>query len=239
MRRQGFDFAEIVVPNAAARRQWWESGVKNDFTDGFFLIGHGPPVEEPYDDMAYLWDHYLPTLMATVDTASRLQIGQLTVHMLMDRRLVGPLILVEKIRALKALVQYGQKCGVIVCMENLSESADDLDAVLNAVPDLRVTLDVGHAHLSCEVNRSYEIIKRFGKRIGHVHLHDNHGGDIFADDLHLSIEEGTIDFPAILGELLHSGYRGTMTIEVNLQDLLLSRDRIRTLIAGLLRKDAS
>jgi len=222
LRRQGFDFAEIVIPNATARRQWWESGVKNDFTDGFFLIGHGPPVEEPYDDITHLWDHYLPNLMATVDTASRLLIGQLTIHMLMNSRLVSPLILVEKRRALKALVQYGQKSGVIVCLENLSESADELAALLNAVPDLRLTLDVGHAELSAVTNWSFGIIRRFGKQIRHVHLHDNRGGDIFADDLHLPVGEGTIDYPSVLGALIDSGYRRTMTLEVRPQDLLAS-----------------
>lgn len=194
LRSIGFDFAEIIFPNATARRVWWESGVKNDFTDGFFLIAHAPPVEEPYDDIQHLRNHYFPTLMATVETASRLQVKLLTVHLLMGRRLLSGLVLAEKMRALRELVEYGLKSGVAVCLENLSESAEDLEAVMDFVPHLGLTLDVAHAQLSTTVNRSFEIIGRLGHAISHVHFSDNRGGNIFNDDLHLSIGKGIVDF---------------------------------------------
>lgn len=230
LRSVGFDFAEIIVPNATARRVWWESGISNTFADGFFLIAHGPPVEELYNDIQHLRNHYLPALLATLDTATRLQIKFLTIHLLMGSRHVSGLVLAEKRRALRELVEYGLKSGVTVCLENLSESADDLEAAMDSVPHLGLTLDVAHAQLSTTMNRSFEIVERLGKAIRHIHLSDNRGGDVFNDDLHLPIGNGIVDFPTILGALVHSGYSGTVSLELNSQHLLDSRNRIQKMI---------
>ena len=235
LRSMRFDFAEIIVPNATARRVWWESGISNTFADGFFLIVHGPPVEELYDDIRHLRNHYLPALLATIDTASRLQIKLLTIHLLMDSRYVSGLVLAEKRRALKELVDYGLKSGVTVCLENLSESADDLEAVTDSVPHLGLTLDVAHAQLSTTANRSFEILGKLGHAIRHVHLSDNRGGDVFNDDLHLPIGNGIVDFPTILGALVHSGYCGTVSLELKPQHLLESRNRIQKMIDDIAR----
>jgi sugar phosphate isomerase/epimerase len=230
LRSLGFDFAEIIIPNATARRVWWESGISNTFAEGFFLIAHGPPVEELYNDIHHLRNHYLPALLATIDTASRLKIEPLTVHLLMDSQHVSPLVLAEKRRALRELVDYGLKSGVTVCLENLSESADDLEAVMETVPDLRLTLDVAHAQLSTMVNRSFDIIRRLGQAIRHIHFSDNRGGDVFNDDLHLPIGKGIVEFPAILVALVHSGCTGTVSLEVKAEHLLESRNRIQQML---------
>lgn len=47
-------------------------------------------------------------------------------------------------------------------MENLSETAKDLDPVISEVPGLGLTLDVGHANLNASVNKSISIIEKFG-----------------------------------------------------------------------------
>ena len=99
-------------------------------------------------------------------------------------------------------------------MENLSETAEDLEPVINEVPSLGLTLDVGHANLGGSENKSIAIIEKFGKLIRHVHLHDNRGGQSKDDDLHLPIGAGTVDFPAIMASLMSTGYNGTMTLEV-------------------------
>jgi sugar phosphate isomerase/epimerase len=233
LRALGFDFAEVVVPNATSRRLWWESGVKNDFSDGFRLIAHGPTGEDPPDDAVHLRNTYLPALMATVDMAYRMQIKLLTLHLWMDTRFIPPLVLAEKHRALKELVEYGLRNGVAVCLENVSETAADLEIVIEQIPDLWLTLDVGHAQLLTSENASFEIIRRFGKLIRHLHVHDNMGGDTLADDLHLPIGEGLIDFPAILRSLIQSGYDGTMTLEMKINTLLPSLLRIRRLVSQL------
>jgi sugar phosphate isomerase/epimerase len=233
LRALGFDFAEVVIPGAMARRLWWESGVKNESSDGCRLIAHGPTVEEPPDDLVYLRNKYLPALMATVDTAYRMQIKLLTVHLWMDARFIPPLVLADKRKALKELIEYGLRNGVAVCLENVSETAADLEIVVEEIPNLQLTLDIGHAQLMASENASFEIVRRFGKLIRHLHVHDNMGGDTFADDLHLPIGDGSIDFPAILKGLIRSGYDGTMTLELKPKALLSSFKGLRRLVSQI------
>jgi sugar phosphate isomerase/epimerase len=147
LRRTGFDFGEIAIANAGTRRMWWESGVINGGLGKFFLMAHGPLEDNP-NDSGYLWNRYIPNLMATVDTQNRMSIRSLNIHLLVDRRIVSSLVLPEKIRALKEIVQYGRKNSVSINLENLSETAEDLEPVLSEVPDLGLTLDVGHAEPS-------------------------------------------------------------------------------------------
>jgi len=85
---------------------------------------------------------------------------------------------------------------------------------MNEVPALGLTLDVGHANLGGSGNKSISIIEKLGKSIRHVHLHDNLGGQSQADDLHLPIGDGTVDFRAIMTSLGGIGYDGTLTLEV-------------------------
>ena len=55
--------------------------------------------------------------------------------------------------------------------------------------NIGVCLDLGHAHITVGVA---EAIATLGKRIGEVHVHDNHG----IKDEHLWPGDGTIDWPA-------------------------------------------
>ncbi len=228
LRRTGFDFGEIAIANAGARRMWWESGVMNGGLGKFFLMAHGPLEGDP-NDAGTLWNRYIPNLMATVDTLNRMSIRSLNIHLLLDRRIVSSLVLTEKIRALKEIVEYGRKNSVAINLENLSETAEDLEPVINEVPSLGLTLDVGHANLGGSENKSIAIIEKFGKRSRHVHLHDNRGGQSQADDLHLPIGDGTVDFRAIMTSLMNAGYDSTLTLEVKPEFQGAGRNRIKTL----------
>ena len=213
LRRTGFDFGEIAMANPGASRMWWESGLINGGMGKFFLMAHGPLEGDP-NYAGVLWNRYIPNLMATVDTLNRMSIRSLNIHLLMDRRIVSSLVLAEKVIALKEIVQYGRRNSVAINLENLSETAEDLEPVINEVQDLGLTLDVGHANLGGSENKSIAIIEKFRKLIRHVHLHDNRGGQSKDDDLHLPIGAGTVDFPGIMAALLGAGYDGTMTLEV-------------------------
>ncbi|MGA8830799.1 MAG: hypothetical protein WB554_04275 [Desulfomonilaceae bacterium] len=156
LRRTGFDFGEIALANAGARRMWWESGVINGGLGKFFLMAHGPPEGDP-NDANSLWNRYIPNLMATVDTLNRMAIGSLNIHLLVDRRRVSSLVFTEKTRALKEIVEYGREDSVAINLENLSETAEDLEPVIKGVPDLSLT-DVGHANLHGSVNSQFRLL---------------------------------------------------------------------------------
>ena len=228
LRRTGFDFGEIAIANAGARRMWWEAGVINGGLGKFFLMAHGPLEGDP-NDAGALWKRYIPSLMATVDTLNRMSIRSLNIHLSVDRRIVSSLVLTEKIRALKEIAKYGQKNSVAINLENLSESAEDLQPVISEVTDLGLTLDVGHANLGGSENKSIAIIEKFGKMIRHVHLHDNLGGQSQDDDLHLPIGHGNVDFTTIMTSLINAGYDGTLTLEVKPEFQGANRIRIMAL----------
>ncbi|MHB8204733.1 MAG: sugar phosphate isomerase/epimerase family protein, partial [Desulfomonilaceae bacterium] len=228
LRRTGFDFGEIAIANAGARRMWWESGVINGGLGKFFLMAHGPLEGDP-NDVETLWNRYVPALMATVDTLNRMSIRSLNIHLLVDRSIVNSLVLAEKIGALKEIVEYGRKNSVAINMENLSETAEDIEPAMSEVPNVGLTLDVGHANLGGPENKSVVFIEKFGKMIRHVHLHDNRGGQSQADDLHLPIGSGTVDFRAIMTSLVgQPGYDGTRTLEVKPEFQEAGRFRIET-----------
>jgi sugar phosphate isomerase/epimerase len=235
LRNQGFDLGEVVVRDKASRLFWSSSGITNDFDDGFLLIAHGPHEGLP-NDLNNLWNTYFPALVETIDIIERMKIGFLTIHLWMDPRFVKSAVREEKKNALRRLIDYGRQHKVIISLENLSETAADFEAVLNVVPDLAITLDVGHGQLLAVTNTSFEIIERLGSNVKHVHLHDNRGGSGVLDDLHLGIGEGIVDFYRILGDLLGQGYDGTMTLELEKDVIVAGRDRIRRIVG--LRKGA-
>ena len=88
-------------------------------------------------------------------------------------------------------------------------------------------LDIGHANLSVPYNTTGEILEAWGKRLRHVHLHDNKGGSA---DLHLPLGAGTLNFRWALGELIRCGFDETITLEVFTPDrhfFAYSRDVLR------------
>ncbi len=115
-------------------------------------------------------------------------------------------------------------------IENLPgdyNSAPQLGELLNPLPGLGLHLDIGHANLQVPHNTTEEILLAHGKRLRHVHLHDNKGGHA---DLHLPLGAGTVDIRGSVRALQQCGYNGTITLEVFTPDrhyLEYSRDLLR------------
>ncbi len=232
LRSLKFDLGEVVLRNAESRTYWPDSGITNGFASGFFLIAHGPR-EGPPNDIDHLWNIYYPALQETVSVAARLGIEFLTIHLWLDPRFVSPAAREEKKRFLRDICACGQQQGVLISLENLSETATDLGPVLEAIPDLGLTLDVGHGQLLTDTNTSFGIIQDLSASIKHIHVHDNRGGRGVKDDLHLPIGDGVIDFHGIFQALAGKGYDGTMTLELEREDLVSSRQKISQIVDNL------
>jgi sugar phosphate isomerase/epimerase len=230
LRNLEFDLGEVIVRDKVSRTLWSDSGIVNQFDDGFFLIAHGPH-EGPPSDLNNLWNTYIPALAETVDILERMGITFLTIHLYMDPRFVKLAVIEEKKSALRQIADYGRQHKVVISLENLSETATDLEAVANVIPDLAITLDVGHGQLLAQKNTSFDIIERLGLSIKHVHVHDNRGGSGVRDDLHLGIGNGIVDFLRIFKALVDSGYDGTVTLELEKDVLAQGRKRIETIIS--------
>jgi sugar phosphate isomerase/epimerase len=136
----------------------------------------------------------------------------------------------NNIESLRDLMEHCGKCGVGLMIENLPgdyNSVEQLAELLEPLPDLGLHLDIGHANLQVPHNTTGEILRVYGKRLRHVHLHDNKGGHA---DLHLPLGCGNIDIAWAVRLLQDTNYDGTITLEVFTPDrhfLAYSRDVLR------------
>ncbi len=112
------------------------------------------------------------------------------------------------------LVDAATDRDVIVTVENVDEPPDVLRKVLDAVPDLRHCLDVGHAHLDKRTDGGRTYLAALGDRLGLAHIHDNHGGHGEAGDEHLPFGKGTIDLERDVLALATRRYAGPATLEI-------------------------
>ena len=133
----------------------------------------------------------------------------------------------RNIATLRELLPYATNRGVGLMVENLPgdfNTARELGELLDPLPDLGLHLDIGHANLLVVHNTVEELLRTYGQRLRHVHLHDNKGG---AADLHLPLGTGTVDVRGAVRLLKSLGYDATITLEVFTPDrhhLAYSRD---------------
>ena len=88
----------------------------------------------------------------------------------------------------------------------------ELAPLLDAAPNVRFHLDVGHANIRPQGQppRLPALLGAFGDRIAHVHVHDNKG----RYDEHLPLGVGSVDWPDAARRLRATGYDATVTMEV-------------------------
>jgi len=139
-------------------------------------------------------------------------------------------IIERNVLTISELLPVSRDCGVGLMIENLPgdwNTVLQLSQLLDPIPELGLHLDIGHANLRVQRNVTDEILRAYGSRLRHVHLHDNKGGDA---DLHLPLGCGNINVPHHLQLLRSNGYDGTITLEVFSEDkhyLAYSRDVLR------------
>ena len=113
------------------------------------------------------------------------------------------------------IVKEAKKYNLSVIYEPVDKPQDTLNNVsliLKKMPSLFLHIDIGHVNLFGR--KPEQFIKKFHKKLKHIHLHDNRGGDSYRDDLHLLPGEGIIDFDRIFGGLKKIDYKGTITLEL-------------------------
>ena len=209
----GLQFAEIPITNPQRF-----SDLVNEYNDlkdqlGISYICHGPSEGDP-NDMRGLEKQYLPKALEVLPLMTRLEMSLLTLHLWFDPRFVKGQVIRFKIGLLERIIKEATGRGILVCLENLSETASHLSIPFNNLPLLYLTLDLGHAQLVTGINRSYGFIEQYPERIKHIHLHDNRGGDSYLDDLHLIPGEGIVDFEKIFRKLKEMDYDRTITLEL-------------------------
>lgn len=82
-------------------------------------------------------------------------------------------------------------------------------------PRLRICLDTGHAGANSSIDLA-EWIERLGRRIGHVHLHNNDG----LTDKHWPLGRGVLDIAETIESLLEQTDASTFVLECDLEESL-------------------
>ncbi|MDR2687895.1 MAG: sugar phosphate isomerase/epimerase [Oscillospiraceae bacterium] len=114
---------------------------------------------------------------------------------------------------LRRMVGRAEELGVNIAIENqcAPEKTERAIEILERFdsPALGMCYDSGHANVHTSLGRGVEMLSRFGRRLTALHLHDNDR----TGDQHLLPFDGTVDWPALMGKIAASGYRGPTTLE--------------------------
>jgi sugar phosphate isomerase/epimerase len=213
----GFEFVDLTLEPPAA----WPVDVAElgrVFRDlGLAVVGHTSPhlpIASPFDGLRKTAHEILRECFAAF---AELGAGVVNVHPdPMPSVIPRADVARGNAEAVAALADDAAAAGVRLMVENMGRSfgtADELRPLFEAAPDALFHLDVGHAHLGRlpeDPNRTAELVEAFGRRLAHVHVHDNLG----IEDLHLPLGAGSIDWPDVARALRRAGYDGTVTIEI-------------------------
>ena len=225
----GYPFVEISLNDPATVTGWIPQlrEIKDKY--GISFLAHYPNEDNPLD-VNVLRNKFLPRIKNLMELSRKLDITKATIHFWIDQRWLPANLIPGKLELLSRIVDYGNEYGIIVCIENLSERAESFGSAFEAIPDLRMTLDIGHAQLLAKQNTSFRFIEDHFSRIAHLHVHDNRGGTSVKNDLHLPLGEGIVDYTAIITSLIKKGYDSTITMEVKPGDMSRTRKSLEDCI---------
>ena len=173
-------------------------------------------------------------IVRTAEMAADLDIRLLTVHpglySLSVAGLEAHTIEIAK-DSMRYLDRAAEEYGVTMAIENMpsmpyfvGRTAAQLAEIIEGT-GLSVCFDIGHANLTGQIDA---MIDMFGDRIANIHIHDNRGDA----DSHMTIGEGSIDFPRVLRRL--SGCGANYIIESKSFDSAVeSQSRLDRLLSSL------
>jgi len=227
--RLGSPFAEINLddPNKVKKDldELWD--LKREL--GMYYLAHYPNEGNP-NDLVNLRENFLPKIKQLIALSAELDIHKGTMHFWMDKRWAEASVIAAKTEMLAELVEYAKGYQLILCLENLSACHESFSTFFEAIPDLRMTMDIGHGELLSEENTAYGFMDYVFPKIAHVHVHDNRGGNSVEDDLHLPLGDGIVDYPKILTILGEKGYQSTITMEVKPEDMPRTQKEVEAYI---------
>lgn len=235
MADMGLDFIDLTLePPAAAT---WRVDGKRLLTElearGLSVVGHTAyylPIGSPFEEVRR---GAVAELRRCLEVFAEVGARWMNIHPDGYAPMHDRTFAIERnVRSLRELMESARRVGIGLMIENLPgdfNTPAQLGDLLDPLPELGLHLDIGHANLRVDHNTTEAILKTYGSRLRHVHLHDNKGG---TEDLHLALGGGTMDVAKEVRALKASGYDGTITLEVFATDrsyLRYSRDVLRKL----------
>ena len=203
-RELGFDYVELDLT--------WVTSEPAKLRDEATELAKKAPLETAHLPPPRFHQADLARFVGFIDACAPTGTKIFNVHFLEARS--GPAVrAAAKISWLADLVSAAHDRGAVITIENLDEGPSDLRSALDAVPDLRFCLDVGHAHLDKRTDGVRSYLEPLADRLGLVHLHDNHGGHGKDGDEHLPFGQGTIDLERDV-RAIRARYDGRATLEI-------------------------
>lgn len=236
---------EIILEKVSKEFEHWEIFAEADHSirqiyDGIKAIGSSYDlsysIHTPISDtnIGALTDRMRESsvleMIATAEISAELGITMITVHPGLTSLSIPGMekrAMEKAKKSLSMLDRVSNEYGVTFAIENmpnfppmLGKTAEDLNELVDGT-NLGICFDVGHANTTGQMEL---MISTFKDRIVNVHLHDNSG----KKDEHLTIGEGTVNFPKVLESL--SWYKGNYVIESkSLESAVESKKRLAIL----------
>ena len=235
----GFDYVELTMdpPEATPQKILVQKHSIQEVLHryGMDIMGHLPTFVWTSDLYESLRRASLQENFEALEAAAELGIEKVVLHPAYVTGLGR--FLIDRVKgyameSIESILKKAVSLNITLCIENMFPQAHllfqpyEFQSVFEAFPEIRLTLDIGHANLGGGKNKSSEFIHHYGYRIGHVHANDNFG----KEDSHLPIGAGIIDFEKILKELKETQYDETITLEVFSKDrdyLQVSKEKIK------------
>ena len=239
----GFDYLELTMDPPQAHytviRQQMNSILSDLASQSMKIICHLPTFVSTADLTDSIREASLQEMFNSLEVAVELGSQKVVLH---PGHIGGLGVYVKETalahanQSLASIIGRAQALGLCVCLENMFPKCraffepPDFVEILQRFPDLKLTLDTGHANIGTRGGRRIlEFIEKFGHRIGHLHVSDNLG----ERDDHIPVGTGTIDFIKIVQALKQYGYDDTATLEIFSEDrreLKKSRDRFDNIL---------
>ncbi len=118
------------------------------------------------------------------------------------------------IESVRKLLSLSREHGVTIAVENVPErygylvsNVEQFSRFFNELgEDMGFVLDVGHSNFD---NQTHAFVEAIGRKIIHVHAHDNDG----KHDLHLGVGEGTVNWKQFAEDIKAIGFNGSVIVE--------------------------
>lgn len=125
-------------------------------------------------------------------------------------------------KSVKELAKYAAPQGVDIYLENLSNykhyrpfhyiftNVEEYNYIFSNIEEytnIFMFFDIGHENI-CE-GSPVEVIKKHRRRIKGISFSNNNG----AQDQHFGVREGTLDYAAIINEIVQREWRGLVAFE--------------------------
>ena len=224
----GFDYLELTMdPPQAHHSQVKNIGMQIKDALAEFRMGmvcHMPTFVYTADLTESIRQSSLTEMLLSLDVAATLNPAKIVLH----PSYIGGLSAFEiqktkqiAMQSLTAIVDHADQLGLCLCIENMFPRYNgfvepkDFIEIFQQFPQLRFTLDVGHANIGDQgENRVQGFIKLFSERLFHLHVSDNFG----KEDNHLPVGSASINFENIIKLLKKFDYKSTITHEVFTKD---------------------